>query len=93
METLFRHRFSNRNFLTNPADSTAMLDNVGEMLDHACAMARTLYAGAGLVDADLEPQDLKNAAWALAHQIQDAQAVLAAWEEARTNQGGGHHAG
>ena len=87
---LFAHRFANRDFFTAPADPVALIDNLGEILDHACAMAKTLYAGAGLVDVELEPQDLKHAAWALSHQIQDAQALLDAWHWARTKGGPDH---
>lgn len=82
--SLFAHRFTNPHLFVDPADMVALVDNVSEILDHACAMAKTLYAGATLVGAELDPQDLKHAAWALAHQIQDAQALLDVWQEART---------
>ena len=88
MKALFNHRLPNPDFLTHPADNLSMYDNVGEILDHACAMARTLYAGAAMVDSELDPQDIKNAAWALSHQIQDARALLEAWHAAQANHGG-----
>lgn len=82
----FEHRFTNPSGLSEPSDSLAMIDNVDQALDHACATAKMLYAGAFRVDEDLTAEDFKNAALALANQIQDAKALLQAWYEA-----GGHH--
>ena len=87
---LFAHRFANPDFFSNPADPVALVDNMTEILDHACAMAKSLYGGAALVDAELEPQDIKDAAWALSLQIQDARAVLDTWYTAQTSGGPGH---
>jgi len=81
MKALFQHHFPNPDGMTDPGNDIALIDNAGQMLDHANALAKSLSAGA--FAELLTPEDIHHAAWALALQIADARETLDRWHSAK----------